>query len=147
MAELFLTRFPYYANSGFGRGFKIRYRLLCVETPSPQHAYCADFQELLVLRVWEVKLWSKNHSAVMATTIRSVDLIHGADPWIRSMDQTSGSDPWIRSMIRIHGSDTWIRSMDQIHGSDPWTRSMDQILGSDPRIKSMDPIHGSDPRI
>ena len=25
-----------------------------------------------------------------------------------------------RTMDRIHGSDPWIRSMDQIHGSDPW---------------------------
>ena len=38
----------------------------------------------------------------------------------RTMDRIHGSDPWIGSMDQIHGSDPWIRSMDQIHRSDPW---------------------------
>ena len=33
-----------------------------------------------------------------------------------------------RTMDRIHGSDPWIGSMDQIHGPDPWIRSYNWLF-------------------
>ena len=55
---------------------------------------------------------------------RTMDRIHGSDPWIQS----------IGSKDRIHGSD---------HGSGPWIGSVDSIHGSNAHvwIGSMDPTH------
>ena len=75
------------------------------------------------------RLWTPGLVQLLKFLIRSGAVVDFKNHGTRSMNQIHGSDPWIRSMDQIHGSDPWIRSMDQIHGSDQWIR-LSQNAGS-----------------